>query len=269
MARILSAVAILALLFTGVLFGMQERFLFFPERLPKDYDFALPAYGEEVFFDAEDGVSIHALWYRAPEEESRGVILYFHGNAGSLSSWKTVAPLFLSLDYDLFIIDYRGFGKSEGYLSEEGLYRDGRGAYLALLERGYEANQIVVLGRSIGTGIATEIASTHEVAGLILETPFTNLMDLATSHIPVLPRLLLTYRFKNDEKSSRIDVPTLVLHGDNDEVIPFAMGEELYEKLHQPKRFLRLQGARHNDITSHPEYLPGLDKFLNELVHPR
>lgn len=255
--------AITALLSFGFLFTMQERFLFFPEELPQDYDYQLSDGAEEVFFDTDDGARINALWYR--NDDAPGVILYFHGNAGSLRSWRFVAPTILSTGYDLFIIDYRSFGKSTGTLSEDGLYADGKAAYQALLERGYAGEDIVLLGRSIGSGIAMELASTHEIGALVLETPFTNLMDLALQHIPVLPRLLLTYKFENDRKAPLIDVPVLVIHGDRDEIIALQMGRELFELFPEPRSFALLEGASHNNIDSHPHYLPALRRFLHSL----
>lgn len=250
-------------LILGFFFVMQERFIFFPEQLPQDYDLQLSDGAEEVFFSTDDGARINAIWYR--QDDAPGVILYLHGNAGSLRTWQLLAPTILSTGYDLFMIDYRTFGKSRGKLSEDGLYADGLGAYQALLDRGYSPDQIVVLGRSIGTGIATKLAATQPTAALILETPFTNLMDLALQHMPILPRLLLTYRFENDARAASIDVPTLILHGDRDEIIPLAMGQSLYEEFSPPRHFLLLPGASHNNIDSHPDYLPGLIEFLSEL----
>lgn len=262
------AIAAAFLLSFGVFFTMQERLLFFPESLPQDFDYSLPENAEEVFFDTEDGARINALWYRVEDsnedvEESSGVILYFHGNAGSLRTWKSVAPQILSTGYDLFIIDYRGFGKSTGKLSEKGLYADGRGAYRELLARGYEPEDIVVLGRSIGTGIACEIAATEEIGALILETPFTSMVELATEYIPVLPRLILNYKFKNEKKAAQIDVPTLIIHGDRDEVIPIEHGRAIFEAFSEPRKLVELNGASHNDFTGHPEYLPALSAFLD------
>ncbi len=268
-----TAVAIAAAFFLtfGAFFMIQERFLFFPESLPQDFDYSLPENAEEVFFDTEDGERINALWYRAEntdeanaaEDESRGVILYFHGNAGSLRTWKSVAPQILSTGHDLFIIDYRGFGKSTGTLSEKGLYADGRGAYRELLARGYEPDDIVVLGRSIGTGIACEIAATEEIGALILETPFTSMVELASEYIPILPRLILNYKFENEKKAAQIDVPTLIIHGDQDEVIPIEHGRAVFEAFSEPREFVVLTGASHNDFTGHPEYVPALSAFLD------
>lgn len=264
-----TAVAIAAAFFLsfGAFFMMQERFLFFPESLPQDFDYSLPANAEEVFFDTDDGARINALWYRAENsnetDESSGVILYFHGNAGSLRTWKSVAPQILSTGYDLFIIDYRGFGKSTGTLSEKGLYADGRAAYRELLARGYEPEDIVVLGRSIGTGIACEIAATEEIRALILETPFTSMVELATEYIPILPRLILNYKFENEKKAAKIDVPTLIIHGDQDEVIPIEHGRTIFDAFSEPRELALLAGAGHNDFTGHREYVASLTGFLD------
>ena len=257
---------IIVVVIAGVaLFSFQHRLIFFPEVLPDGYVFSLPEGAEEVYFEASDGARLHGIHYRQ-EEPGRGVILYFHGNAGSLRSWQTVAPIMLSTGYDLFLMDYRGFGKSRGRLSEKGLYADGQAAYEVLRERGYGAEEIVILGRSIGTGIATEVARTRESRGLILETPFTSLPDLAGELMPWVPRFLVAYRFENLKKAGELDVPVLVVHGDRDEVIPLRMGREVYEALDPGRReFVLLEGATHNDITGHPRYREGLRGFLEGL----
>jgi uncharacterized protein len=244
------------------LIALQSKMIFFPETLDAAYDFRLGENATEVFVETDDGERINALWFRA--EASRGVVLYFHGNAGSLRGWKDVSHDIVPLGLDLFIIDYRGFGKSTGRLTEQGLYEDARASYAFLRTQGYEADDIVIYGRSIGSGVASELASTHPCRALILETPFTSLPDLASALAPhFFPRLTLRFRFENARKLAGIKVPVLLLHGDQDEIIPHSHSEALAALIGRRARLVLIEKGRHNDLSAHPAHSRALREFLN------
>lgn len=251
---------VFGLLSAGLL-AFQSKLIFYPEPLPVDYDYRLPAHGSEVFVDTADGERINALWYRA--DNSKGVVLYFHGNAGNLGSWKDISHAIVPLGYDLFIIDYRGFGKSTGRLSEKGLYEDARASYAYLIAQGYTEADIVIYGRSIGSGVASELATTRPARALILETPFTSLVDLAKSLAPhFLPALTLRFRFDNASKLPKVDAPILLIHGDRDELIPHSHSEVLAAQLGDKAELAIIPGAGHNDIGAYPAYAQILTRFL-------
>jgi uncharacterized protein len=248
------------LFFAGVLL-MQSRLIFFPERLPADYAFGLEPPDREVFVTTDDGERIHALWFRA--EQPAGVVLYFHGNAGSLRTWQDVRHDLVSLGYDLFIIDYRGYGKSSGRISEPGLYADAKASYDFLRAQGYAPDDIVVYGRSIGTGVASELAHRVEHRALVLESPFFNLVELARGFYPwLLPALTLRYRFYTDRKIAQVNSPILFIHGERDELIGPEHSRRLHALVADRGELVIVPRAGHNDVAAYPQYRQALASFL-------
>jgi uncharacterized protein len=264
MLKVLLSVLFLAML-TVVLLGLalhflQHRLIFFPTVLPQDHVFHFSVPVEEVFLDTGDGVRIHALHFKA--EQPRGAVLYFHGNAGDLSSWGQVAGSFLSRGYSVLMPDYRGHGKSVGSMSEEALHADAR-LMLEHLLRDHPLKEIVVYGRSIGTGIALPLAAGLPVKALVLETPFTQLADVAAVHYPWLPvRPLLRYPFNNTEALRRVTSPTWIIHGTHDRVIPYPLAATLAASAGREVRFITVEGGGHNDLERFPEFQRMLDEVL-------
>lgn len=154
-------------------------------------------------------------------DTSKGLIFYLHGNAGSLKSWGEIAKTYTSLHYDLFILDYRGYGKSEGTISSEAqLYKDVHVVYNNLKTK-YDENKIIVLGYSIGTGPATELAAANHPKLLILQAPYYSMTDLMKHNYPIIPAFLLKYKFETNKNIRNCKMPIVIFHGDNDEVIYF------------------------------------------------
>ncbi|MFH1434608.1 MAG: alpha/beta hydrolase [Pseudomonadota bacterium] len=244
---------------------MLERFIFVPEKLPRDFDFRLPENAQELFIDTSDGETINAILFRAPEP--KGVALYFHGNAGSLSSWQFVSDDIVPLGFDVLVIDYRGYGKSTGKISEKGLYLDAEASFDKLTSLGYEKDGIVVYGRSLGTGVAFDLAGQRKAGALVLESPFTSMPDLVSAFFPIpLPGLIISYKFENLEKAPKVTIPTLVLHGDSDELIPFGQGRRIFDALTVKKKTLAvIEGGGHNNLSEFPEYHRAVKNFLDEL----
>jgi pimeloyl-ACP methyl ester carboxylesterase len=256
------------LLFLGVLLLIvllgvhffQHRLIFFPTVLPQDHVFHFGGDVEEVFLTADDGAVIHALYFKAGDP--RGAVLYFHGNAGDLSGWGQLASQFLEHGHSVLMPDYRGFGKSRGQLSEAALHADAR-LMLEHLLKDHPLEEIVVYGRSIGTGIAVPLAEGLPVKALVLETPFTRLAHVARVHYPWLPAdRLLHYRFLSDEAIGRVRAPVWIIHGTADEVIPFELGKRLAEMAEQPVEFIPVQGGGHNDLEDHPEHGRMMEQVL-------
>lgn len=220
---------------------MEHRFIFAPTRGGVG---ASP--GSDVWLKTEDGVALHA-WYLSQPNVTRS-LLYLHGNAGSLEHRRAILPQLCELGLNVLALDYRGYGMSQGTPSEQGLYADARAAYRWLLDRG-EANEIFIYGESLGGGPACELAAAVPCGGLILQSTFTTMPELAMLAVPWLPaRLLLRSRFDNLAKITRVSAAKLVIHGRLDDVVPFAMGERLFAAALQPKQALWLEAAAHDDV---------------------
>jgi pimeloyl-ACP methyl ester carboxylesterase len=242
-----------------IIYFMQERLIFFPEKLAQDYIFKFQEPFEEVFIPSGDA-QIHALHFKV--NKPKGVILYFHGNAGSLRSWGTLAPDFTSKGYSLFIIDYRSFGKSTGRLSEKALHNDARAAYDYLLQL-YRPQDIIIYGRSIGTGIATRLASEVELRMLLLETPYYNFAHVAKYHFSFLPvALLLKYTFRNDQWIEQVNAPIYIIHGTADEVVPYASGLKLAEKAGSRATMVTIKEGGHNNLSAFAQYHQLMEEIL-------
>lgn len=206
----------------GVLFFAQERLIFHPDKLAEDYVFTE---GEEVELTVDDGISLNCLWMKEPN--SRGVILYLHGNKGSNRRCYHQAQTMTGNGYDIFMPDYRGFGKSDGHInSEKQLFSDVQVAY-DFLKKHYTENQIVVLGYSIGSGMASYVASQNHPQQLVLLAPYTSVTDLKNSRAPFLPDFLLKYPLCSMDCLKNVNFPVTLIHGEYDEVIPFSCSERL------------------------------------------
>ena len=241
----------------------QPQMIFFPVRelhqTPADWGLGY----EDVTLNTEDNVQLHG-WY-IPHQQSEQVLLFFHGNAGNISHRRDSIALFHRLGLNVFIIDYRGYGKSRGKPGEQGLYQDAAAAWRYLTEKkGIAGNQILIFGRSLGGAVAARLASGVQARGLILESTLSSARDFARAVFPVLSRLVVTrYDFNTAENIRRVHYPVLVLHSPADEIMPFHLGEKVFESAHQPKRFVRLQGDHnYGFLQSQPGYEQELDSWL-------
>lgn len=223
---------------------------------------------QDLTLITEDEEHLHA-WF-LPVEQPRGVLLFFHGNAGNISHRLESLRIFHRLQLDVLIVDYRGYGRSSGRPSERGLYRDGQAAWHYLIEQRQVApEEIVVFGRSLGAAVAAHLAARQPVGALILESGFTSVADLGADLYPFLPvRLLVRYRYPTAEDLAQVTAPVLVVHSRDDEIIPFSHGERLYQTASEPKWFLEIQGS-HNAgfMDSGEDYIRGLKRFLDEIEH--
>lgn len=244
---------------------MEERFIFFPnsviDQTPRDIGLAF----EDIVFTAADGVRLNG--WLVPYASARTTLLWFHGNAGNISHrLENLRLLHDKVNINIFIIDYRGYGRSEGTVSEEGTYKDAEAALRHLRAReDIDPKDIVLFGQSLGAAVAVELASREDCLALILEAPFASIRDMARVAFPLLPiGPLLRTRYDVVEKIKRVKTPLLVLHGDQDEVVPFAQGKKVFAAAPSPKEFYTIRGAHHNDtfILGGDAYYAALRDFI-------
>lgn len=225
--------------------------IFFPDRnlIYEPADIRLPA--ETVGLKVSEKVELYS-WY-LPPKAGRPVLLYLHGNAGNISHRLPIAMGWAERGFGMFLLDYRGFGRSTGTIRhEQDLYDDASAAYHWLREtRGLPADSIVLYGESIGCAPSLELAKREPVGAVILMAPFTKLIDMArTVYGPIIPEALIrNFRFDNESRISSCTAPIFIMHGTDDEIVPFAMGQRLFDLARDPKEFYRLPGAHHNDLT--------------------
>lgn len=247
-----------------LLYVFQTKLIFYPGVLAPDFKFSPDFSPREIFIDTADGARINALFFK---NTRRDVILYFHGNAGDLSGWQFVAEDFLPSGYNFLIIDYRGYGKSRGTLSEKGLYQDAQAAYDYLTAQGFAPGQILIYGRSIGSGVAVDLASKNLCQGLVLESPFSSFGKLANEKFPMFfPALYLRFRFDNIRKINDVKSPIIFLHGADDDLIPSSHSSGLFEKFKGRKKLIIVPHGAHNDLHAFREYrefLIGFPSFFN------
>lgn len=246
----------------------EKSFLYHPTRegnwnLPETT--SVPV--QDISLQTSDNIRLHA-WH-AQTENPRYTILWFHGNAGNITNrFPTMIDLVTTHQVDVLLPDYRGYGKSEGSPSEEGFYRDADAAYQYLIDKGVPAEKIIILGISLGGGPACDLASRVPCGGLILQSTFTKVPEMASQMFPMGPlKKLVRTQFDNVAKIATIRVPKLLIHGRLDELVPFTMGEKLLEAAAEPKTALWLEGADHNSIpqTHRTSWVKAYRQFLEKL----
>ena len=249
------------------LYAFQTKLIFHPGKLARDFKFKLGEDDEEIFLKTSDGEEINALFYQGTRNE---VILYFHGNAGDLSGWHFVAEDFVEKGYSILIVDYRGYGKSTGTISEAGFYADAEAAYNFLTStKAYAPQDIIIYGRSIGSGVAVDLASKHKIRGLVLESPYTSLAALANEKLPMMfPVLYLRYSFDNIKKIEAVESPVILIHGTVDTLIPPDHSKKLLTKIKSKKKMILVDGGAHNDLNSFVPYQEFLERDLSDFFSP-
>ncbi len=259
------------IILTGICFyvfypRIENFFIFFPQRA---FDFTpegMQLNHEEVYFDTEDGKKLHGWFF--PLDGDFPVILFCHGNAGNISHRLDNVGLLLKHKLQVFVFDYRGYGKSSGRPSEKGLYQDGLAAYNHLTgKRHLRPAQIIIFGRSLGAAVAIEVALQKEIRSIIIESAFTSTKDMARAiWLFRLFSYFLPAHYNNQKKITDLDVPKLFIHGERDEIVPFSMGQRLFESAKAPKYFFPLKSAGHNDtfVVSGERYFRTIATFIKE-----
>ena len=268
----LAGLAVILVLFVVLLVSCENKIIYHPAKFPVgQWDTsAIPLPIQEVWFKAEDGVKLHG-WY-VPHEEAEASFLFFHGNAGNLSH-RTENVFFLyNLKLNVFIFDYRGYGKSEGDPDERGIRLDSQAAYDTLMAQpGVSARSLILFGRSLGGAFAAYIASQNPAAGLILESSFTNAKDMAGRMFPILPvGWFMSSELDTLSYVAHLNVPKLFLHGTADSIIPYTLGRELYQGAAEPKEFYNIAGAGHNNTirVGGSDYFDKIKEFITRSTTP-
>lgn len=259
--RIIAVFAVLYIMIGTSLYFLQEKLMFFPTTLSQNYTYDFEYPFEELFLKPEVDVSINAIHFK--NNKPKGVILYFHGNAGDLSRWGKITEFFVEKNYDVLVMDYRGYGKSKGKLSEAAFYNDAQYCYNYLLEH-YSESSIIVYGRSLGTGVANYLAANNSPNKLILETPYYNILDVAKHRFPMFPvKSLLKYRFDSYEYIKKVSCPIVIFHGTKDQVVPYSSGKKLKDVAPKASTVMvTIEGGGHNNLVDFEIYNSFIDEVL-------
>lgn len=252
MSNLLLYIILGILALSTIAYFVQERFIFKPEKLKADFIFQYDIPFEELFFDPAPGVRINGLhFYRTAP---KGLILYFHGNTRSIKGWAKYAKDFYRYDYDVVLVDYRGFGKSTGKRTEKDMLSDMQHVYEQLLKK-YTEQHILVYGRSMGSGFAAKIAADNNPRYLILDAPYYNFKKVAERFLPMLPmQLVLRFHMRTDRWIKQVNCHTYILHGTKDWLIPIQHSEKLQNFNPHKITLIRIHGGRHNNLPDFPEY---------------
>jgi fermentation-respiration switch protein FrsA (DUF1100 family) len=260
----------------------EDRFIYFPSKYPEG-DWAVENSRvregevfpkiENVWMTTADGVRIHG-WYCTPQRSINGqasplltqmTLLWLHGNAGNITNRYDVIRNLMELPVAVFIIDYRGYGRSEGSPSEQGLYTDARAAWDYLTgTRNISARNIVIFGDSLGGAVAIDLATKVDSAGLIAQSSFTSISDMAAQLMPLFPRFILRTKMDSINKIERVRCPKLFIHSPNDEIVPYRFGRRLFNAASEPKQFYEVAGASHNatDLVGGRAYYDAIGNFI-------
>ncbi len=257
----LSISAGLYLVLCLVMYSFQEMLIFHPPKLDAGFKFTYKNSFEELTIPAGDGKKLSGLLFKA--DSAKGLIFYLHGNGGALNTWGNAADNYLALGYDVFILDYRGYGKSQGEIeSEDQFYSDVQVAYDEMKKR-YDEKRIIVIGYSIGTGSAAMLSSKNSPKLLVLQAPYYSLIDMMHHTYPFVPDLLLKYKFETYNFIQKVKAPVLVFHGDADEIIYYGSSVKLKEHFKSADKLITIPGFGHSGMNKNEFYLAELAKVLS------
>lgn len=255
------------LVFIGALTVFQRRLMYHPDPRLADRAHAGVPDMDAIELTAADGVRLVA-WHRAARD-GRATVLYLHGNAGNIGMRGSKVRPFLDAGFGVMLLSWRGYGGSAGTPTEAGLYADGRAALDELERRGVRPADVVLYGESLGSGVAVQLAMERAVAAVVLEAPFASALDVAAGAYPLVPvRWLMWDRYDSIAKIGAVPVPTLILHGERDEVISVSHGKRMFERAKGPKRIVLFPRGRHNDLDEHGALAVTLS-FVAEFVPRR
>ena len=266
MRRAVVAVAIVTLVASGLLafvWSQQRRMIYFPAPGPVPPAASLLSNGRDVVIDTDDGIRLGASYF--PVGGDGPAVLVCHGNGGDRAGRVDLAAALNRMGLSVLLFDYRGYGGNPGHPTEEGLATDARAAQ-AWLASQPGVDKIVYFGESLGAAVAVGLAIEQPPAALVLRSPFTSLADVAAVHYPWLPvRRLLLDRFPSIERIGSVGVPVMVIAGDRDDIVPESLSRRLYDAANEPKRFVLVPGAGHNDqeLLDGRQMLDEIEEFLS------
>lgn len=252
------------LLVSVILAVIQEVFLFHPEKLPEDFEFKFDRPFKEMNWEIKNGVTINGLHFLA--ENRKGLVIYFHGNTRSIKGWSKYSVDFLRNGYDVVILDYRGFGKSTGKRSEKGLINDFQFIYNRITEEVPE-EEIIIYGRSMGSGFAVKLASNNAPKLLLLESAYYSLTDIARRYLFFLPLpLMLRFRIRTYRWIRYVKCPLILIHGKRDRLVPWRAARRLARGTGGAAKLILIDGGTHNNLQSIDRYHEVLDGILSESI---
>jgi pimeloyl-ACP methyl ester carboxylesterase len=248
---VLSVLLLIALILF-LLFFFQERLIFQAEEVPEDYQFEFNLPFEEIYFQPRRGVRLNSVLFKA--KDSKGLVLFFHGHSGSIATWGYVAEEIVKIGWDCLVYDFRGYGKSSGkHRTEISLHKDAEFIFEVMKER-YSENDMIFVGQSLGSGIATKLATLHTPRTLLLITPYFNFTDVVHFHYPFLPaRMMLKYQFATNKLITEVACPVFLIHGTKDQLVPFESSIRL-SSLSENIRLTTVQGGEHGNLQTYSEY---------------
>ncbi|MFT4667918.1 MAG: alpha-beta hydrolase superfamily lysophospholipase [Polaribacter sp.] len=254
-------VAVLYVLLLIIVYGGQRFIIFHPDRMAKEEPFTFDASFKEHFLETAPGIQINYLHFK-PTTSSKGLILYFHGNADNLKRWGSYHTAFTDRGYDVIMPDYRGYGKSDGQVSEEETYQDMRILYKHVYKR-LQPKELIVYGRSLGSGVATTLAKEAPVKYLILETPFYSIPSVFSDQLQSiwLP-FSFRYRFPNFENITQVKCPIVIFHGTKDRVVPYRNAIKLEPILKKEDTFVAITDGTHHNLSTYEVYQHKMNELL-------
>lgn len=245
-----------------VLFMLQEKFLFHPRALPADYNYKFDAPFREINLPVSDKKNINIIQFSVPDSMCRGVVLFFHGNMKNIERYASYAPLFTKNHYEVWMLDYPGFGKSTGERSEQIMYDDAQTLYQMAKAR-FSADSILLYGKSLGTGIAAYLAATKNCRRLILETPYYSIDAMIDHYAFIYPVSLMTkYHFPTHEFVERMGEPVSIFHGTNDGTVPYKNAKRLMRIAPAGSELITIEKGKHNNLAQFPLFQQKLDSLL-------
>jgi len=244
-----------------VLMMMQERLIFQDEELSASYVFDFPVPFEEILMNVDDSAKLNGLHFKI--ENPKGLIIYYHGNSGNLSRWGNEVQYFVNLNYDVVVMDYRGYGKSKGKRTMNALLSDAQLFYDYGL-RFFSEDKITLYGRSLGTGIATHVASNNEPKTLILETPYYDFKSVVKRFYPIFPvGISLRFNFKTNVYIQSVACPIYIFHGTSDDVVLYSSGKKLHESvINGNSELITIEGGEHKGLIDFPRVSNRMEEIL-------
>jgi len=255
-------IAIVYLLGGIALYFLQDYILFHPVSLKRNHAFNFHQPYSDITIPVNEKDTIHLVDFQSTGSVTKGVLLYFHGNKKNISWYSKYVPHFTKQGYQVLMIDYPGFGKSTGKLTEKKLYDWALQVYKIAIKR-FASDSIIIYGKSMGTGIAAQLASTRDCKRLILETPYYDFPSVVSQYLPFYPvKWMLHYRFPTNDYLQNVTVPITLFHGTKDWVVPYKNSKRLIKLLKKSDELISIPGGHHNDLFSYRQTLYKLDSLL-------